>query len=393
MNATWSVMLAAALALAGCDEGGGAHPPGHGAIAETPAIASADPHAAHRGASTAPSGMVGFQADVPRLTALGFETAPVEHAAAGRVIRTVGLVGVDETRTSHVHAKVKGFVEGVHADHIGKKVKRGELLATLFSQQVVAAQLEYLALFRARHATMAALGDRGPLSGESVLDAARTRLSLWDVPAAILQRVEATGEPVRTFGVGAPRAGTLVARQAYVGAYVEPGTEMFTIADLSKLWVQIDLYEADVASVPVGTEVALTIEGVGGPLRAPVTFLAPTIDESTRTLRARVELDNPEGTIRPGAFVHAELQTTGGDGLFVPVDAVIQTGKRAVVFVVCGEHVQPREVHIARSTGGRVQVLEGLKAGDRVATGAQFLLDAESRLQASGSPGGAHAGH
>lgn len=392
VQSAWVVgLVAAALgaSAAGCRSEAAQHD--HGARA-APA-ASADPHAAHGASSATPSGMAPFRADVNRLTALGLETVAVEHAAARRAIRTVGVVGVDETRTSHVHAKVRGFVEGVSADYVGKKVKRGEALCSIFSQQVVAAQLEYLALHRARNATRAVLGEEGPLSGDAVMAAAKLRLSLWDVPAAILPRIEATGEPLRNFSLYAPRAGTLVARQAYVGTYVEQGTELFVISDLSRLWVQIDLYEAEVAAVPVGTSVALTIEGVGGPIRAPITFLAPTIDEATRTLRARIELDNADGTLRPGAFVHAELETGEGHGLFIPETAVIRTGKRDVVFVVHGEHIEPRDVRLRRVSGDRVQVEEGLAEGEHVATGAQFLLDAESRLRASSSPGGAHAGH
>jgi Cu(I)/Ag(I) efflux system membrane fusion protein len=383
------LVVAALAAVAGCDRSA----PSHGDHTPPPApAASAEVHAAHGVSSATPGGMAPFQTDVSRLTALGLETVVVEHAQARRAIRTVGVVGVDETKTSHVHAKVKGFVEGVSADYVGKKVKRGEALCVIFSQQVVAAQLEYLALFRARKATRAALGEDG-LSGDSIMDAAKQRLALWDVPASVLTRLEATGEPSRSFGISAPRGGTVVARQAYVGAYVEQGTELFTISDLSRLWVQIDLYEADVTAVPVGTEVALTIEGVGGPIRAPITFLAPTIDESTRTLRARIELDNADGNIRPGAFAHAELETGEGHGLFIPESAVIRTGKRSVVFIVHGEHVEPREVKLGRSSADRVQVDSGLKQGEHVATGAQFLLDAESRLRASSSPGGAHAGH
>lgn len=392
---SWAIVLVAAAVASsavGCEDEAAPHD--HEAPeALPPPAASADAHAAHGASSATPGGMAPFRADVNRLTALGLETVAVEHAAARRAIRTVGVVGVDETRTSHVHSKVKGFVEGVSADYVGKKVKRGEALCSIFSQQVVAAQLEYVALHRARNATRAALGEEGPLSGDAVMAAAKQRLALWDVPASILPRIEATGEPVRTFSLHAPRAGTLVARQAYVGAYVEPGAELFTISDLSRLWVQIDLYEADVASVPVGTTVALTIQGVGGPMRAPITFLAPTIDEATRTLRARIELDNADGAIRPGAFVHAELETGEGHGLFIPENAVIRTGKRNIVFVIHGEHVEPREIRVARATADRVQVEDGLAAGERVATGAQFLLDAESRLRASSSPGGAHAGH
>ncbi len=396
----WALVLGL-LSAVGC-EAGKAPQLGQSAAASEPAPAASVDHSAHAsaspGSSAGPSPSPGtpsapFHADVARLTALGLETVPVEQAAAQRAIRTVGVVGVDETRTSHVHAKVRGVVEGVQADFVGKKVKRGEALCSIFSQQVVAAQLEYLALYRSRGAISAALGDGGALSKDSVMAAARGRLALWDVPPSILAHVEKTGEPVRAFGIGAPRAGTVVARQAYVGAYVEQGTELFIISDLSRLWVQIDLYEADLGAVRVGTPVKLTIEGVGGPLEAPVTFLAPMIDESTRTVRARVEIENGQGAIRPGAFVHAELQAGEGEGLFVPEEAVIRTGKRSVVFVVDGEQVDPREVHLGATSGGKVRVLHGLREGEVVATGAQFLLDAESRLRASRSPGGAHAGH
>ena len=227
-----------------------------------------------------------------------------------------------------------------------------------------------------------------------LLAATRQRLALWEVPREVIDQVEQTGEPRRTFPLLAPRAGVIVAKQAIDGLFIDPSVELYAIADLSRVWVLADIYEADVAHVRVGTAAKLTIEGLAARLEAKVAFLSPTIDERTRTRKARFELPNRGAAVMPGAFVTAELEVKLGRGLAVPESAVIRTGARNIVFVVHGgRHAEPREVVLGPRAGDAYRVEAGLAAGDRVATGAQFLLDSESRLRATSAPGGSHAGH
>ena len=346
------------------------------------APAPVDEHAAHQGApSTRPEGFAPVALDPSQAAAMGLITEVIGERDFSRRVRTVGLVTVDETRTSHVHARVRGWIEGFHVKYVGKKVKKGEPLVSLYSQEAYAAQLELASLVRS------------PVKLPELIEAARKRLALWEVPRSVLEHVERTGEPQRTFPVLSPRAGVVIAKQAFEGLFIDPSLELYTITDLSHVWVIADIYEADVANVQVGTPAKLTVEGLADPITAKVVFLNPTIDERTRTRKARFELTNANAAVMPGAFVTVELDLALPRGLAVPESAVIRTGSRSIVFVVHDTHAEPREVKLSGRLGDYYRIVAGLVVGERVATGAQFLLDSESRLRASSAPGGAHGGH
>lgn len=326
-------------------------------------------------------GYAPVQVDPSRLTPLGVSTALVEEVEVNRPLRTVGLVTVDETRTAHVHSKVRGWVDGIAVNFIGRQVKEGEVLCSIYSQEVYSAEIELLAVLD---------------SGGPVLGAARRRLALWDVPKSEIARLERTREPRRTFPLLAPRAGTVIAKQALDGMYVDAAVELYTVSDLSRVWVLADVYGADLPIVSEGVTGRLRVEGVKEPLEAKAEFLYPTIDEATRTRKIRFELDNESRTLMPGAFVTIELELKLARGLVIPENAVIRTGTRSIVFIAHGDpptHFEPREVTLGLLAGDRYVVEGGLSAGERVATGAQFLLDSESRVRASSMKGGGHGGH
>jgi Cu(I)/Ag(I) efflux system membrane fusion protein len=363
---------------------------------------AADPHAGHvhtadsTAASAAPPGYAPITVDPARADAMGLATAPVEEAELTKTLRTLGVVALDETRSAHVHAKVRGWIDGVSVDFVGRRVHAGEPLCSIYSQDVYAAEVEFLSILDRTSSSAAASGefaDAEKRAQVQLLAAARRRLSLWDVPKGEIERLETTREPRRTFPLLAPREGVVVAKEAIEGMYVEPSLELYTLSDLSRVWILADIYETDVPYVHVGDHAMLSIEGLEAPTHAKVAFLAPTIDEATRTLKARFELPNTDNKLRPGAFVSAEMRLDLGEGLSIPESAVIRTGTRAIVFVAHGDppqHLMPREVKLGPLVGDRYRVDEGLAAGDRVATGAQFLLDSESRLRAT-SGGGGHA--
>lgn len=382
--------VAATLGFGQCTQAHQGHGAHDGHAAEPPSSSASD----HGGAA---SGYAPIVIDPSRVGPLGLTTAKVEEQDFTKHVRTVGVVTLDETRTAHVHAKVKGFIESLTANFVSKSVKAGEPLCAIYSQAVYSAELEYLALLKTPAVTTTGdpeVAEAEKKSWDKVLDAARRRLLLWDVPRAQIDRLERTGEPIRTYSIFAPRAGTLVAKQAILGTYVEPGTELFTISDLSTLWVVVELYENDVSGVKLGDVAKLTIEGLPEAADAKVSFVSPTIDESTRTLKVRFDVPNAAGKIRPGAFVTAMLDQPLPRGLAVPESAVVRTGSRSVVFVVHeGGHVEPREITLGPLVAGNYRVEKGLANGDVVATGAQFLLDSESRLRASAGGGGGHGGH
>ena len=394
-----SIALAIVM-VAACRSPGAGHESHAGP--QGPAIAIApDPHAGHNqpDGGALPHGYAAVMIDPAQADALKLATATVEELELTKPLRTVGVVALDETRSAHVHAKVRGWIDGINVDFVGKKVSAGETLCSIYSQDVYAAEIEFLSILDRTSSGPVPTGefaDGEKRAQAQLLAAARRRLSLWDVPKTEIARLETTREARRTFPLLAPRDGVVVSKEAIQGMYVEPSLELYTTSDLSRVWVLIDVYEADVPYIHLGDHAELSIEGQESPTHAPVTFLAPTIDEATRTLKVRFALANPGGRLRPGAFVSAEMKLNLGKGLAIPESAVIRTGPRAIVFVAHGEHgehLQPREIKLGPLVGDRYRVDAGLAAGQQVAVGAQFLLDSESRLRATSGPGGGAGGH
>lgn len=339
-------------------------------------------HAGH-GASlpnALPHGYAAVTIDPDRIGPLALSTVVIGEAEVTRSLRTVGVVALNETRTAHVHSKVRGWIDRISANFVGQQVRAGDVLCTIYSQEVYSAEIELLSVQA-----------QGPL-----LEAARRRLALWDVPRAEIERLERSREPRQTFPLLAPRSGTVVAKQALQGMYVDASVELYTLSDLSRLWVLADVYDADVPFVSKGNTAQLRIEGAADPISAEVAFLYPTLDEATRTRKIRFEVPNESGRVLPGAFVTVDLEVKLGRSLTVPESAVIRTGTRAIVFVASGDPVtslEPRELKLGPLVGDAYLLESGLVAGERVATGAQFLLDSESRVRASSMPGGGHGGH
>ncbi len=344
-----------------------------------------------------PAGYTAISIDPARASAMGLATARVEQRAFRRSIRTSGIVVLDETRTSHVHSKVRGWVETVTANFVGKTIKAGTPLCTVYSQEVYAAQLEFLSVLDRTPTKSDATGsfaDAERSATKQLLAAARRRLSLWDVPEAQVARIEQTRHPERTFTLVAPRSGIIVSKQAIAGIFIDPGTELYVVSDVSHLWMLADVYAADVPWLQPGSAASLRVEGLETePLDAKIGFLPPTIDETTRTLKVRFELDNKTARIRPGAFATVEMGVDLGSSLAIPESAVIHAGDRSIVFVVKGSEIEPRAVDLGPIAEGYYRVLRGVEDGEAVAVGAQFLIDSESRLRATSGPGAGHAGH
>ncbi len=352
---------------------------------------------AHEGHVTAPEGYAPVTLEPGAAKTVGLTTTRVEEREFLRHLRTTGLVGVDETRTAHVHSKVRGWVDGIRVSFIGQRVTAGQPLCGIYSQEVYAAEIEFLSLLARERTDSLPRGefaDQERRAREELVAAARRRLALWDVPKGEIERLETSREPRRTFPLLAPRDGTVVAKQVLDGMFVDPSGELYTISDLSRVWLLADVYESDVAAIRIGQTARLDVEGHGGPLEAKVAFIPPTIDEATRTLKVRFELANDKRLLRPGAFATVTMDLPLGRGLAVPESAVIRTGTRSIVFVVHeGTHVVPREVKLGPLVDHFYRIDEGLSTDDVVATGAQFLLDSETRLRAAAGGGGGHAGH
>jgi RND family efflux transporter MFP subunit len=323
----------------------------------------------------------------------GIQTVPARQERLATTIRTVGSVVVDETRVRHVHTKIAGWVDRLFIDFTGQAVKKGRPLLAIYSQELLASQEEYL---RAREAAARFAGSSLPevrRGGEDLVTAARRRLELLDVPPGLLAAIERTGKPQRAVTLMAPSSGVVTAKQIFEGQQVEPGMELFTVTDLSHVWIEADVYENEAGRVRVGDSAALTLAYDPGRRRTGrVAFIAPTVSPETRTLKVRFEFDNADLALKPGMYANVELDLESADGVVVPDSAVMDTGARQVAFVEVDEgRFQPRRVRTGLRMDGRVQILEGLRAGERVAIRANFLLDSESRLRAALAPADAAA--
>jgi membrane fusion protein, copper/silver efflux system len=282
-----------------------------------------------------------------------------------------------------VHPRVSGWIEEMHVRATGERVRAGAALATLFSQDLYASQTEYLA----------ALASGGPRS--AVAEGARARLGVLGMTDAEIREIERTREPRRLVTVTAPVAGVVLRRGVSVGTAVDPSTPLFTLADLSVVWVLAEVPEADAAAIHEGMSAVLDLDAAGGArIEAAVDFLYPTLSERTRTLRVRFEVPNPDGALRPGMYGTASFRAAQRPALTVPRDAVVETSDMQHVFVALGEgRFEPRPVRVGLRLPDRVEIVDGLEAGDPVVTAGVFLLDSESRLRAVGGIGGGHGGH
>jgi multidrug efflux pump subunit AcrA (membrane-fusion protein) len=319
----------------------------------------------------------------------GVRTAVAEAGALGRSIRAAGTVAADESRVRHVHAKLDGWVEKLHVGVTGQAIRQGQPLLELYSPELLASQEEYLNALRARErfegSSLPEVGD----GARDLLEAARRRLALFDVPEDFILGLEASGRASRTVTLHAPASGHVLGKAVVEGHRVEPGTELFTIADLSTVWVEAAVYESDAPSVRVGTagEVRLP-DDPGAAVAGRVVLVLPALEPETRTLRVRVQVPNPGLRFKPGMFAEVVLRAEAASGVLIPDSALLDTGTRRIVFVESGPgSFEPREVETGLRDGGRVLVRSGVAAGERVVVKANFLLDSESRLRAQiGTP-------
>lgn len=328
---------------------------------------------------------------------LGVRVAPVARRRLSRVIRTVGTVVVDESRLSTVYPKVEGWVEQLLADQTGKLVRKGQPLLTIYSPELLSTQREYLVALRSQRRLASSPFPEVRKSGESLLNAARERLRLWDVSEEELRRLETTGEVRRSIALYAPSTGYVLEKMVVAGMRVMPSMELYRLADLSRVWVEAEIYAQEASLVSVGQPASLTTEAAPGrTYRGRVSYVYPSVQEMTRTLKARLEFSNPDLRLKPGMFVSVQLTAPGEEALAVPETAVLDTGTRRLVFVQTGEGVfQPREVTLGPRGEGHYPVLSGISVGEKVVVSPNFLLDSESQLRSALSSGGSgnHAGH
>jgi RND family efflux transporter MFP subunit len=316
---------------------------------------------------------------------MGVRTAGVVRGDLSRSIRTVGLVGYEEPKQYVVNAKIAGWVEKLYVSETGQQVKKGQKLLEIYSPELVTAQQE---LLLARDNFNSLKDSSFPQIADSsrrLLESSRKRLQLWDVSEWQIKQLEKSGKTHKTVTLFAPYDGIVTMKMVNEGMYVKPGMALINLADISKVWVMADIYEYQLPWVKVGQQVRVELPYVSGQdLTANISYIYPFVDPKTRTVKARIELDNINFELRPDMFVTVYLEGQKQiDALIIPQEAVLHSGEKQTVFVAqAGGRFEPRLIKTGlQSEDGHIEILQGLFEGEQVVTSAQFMLDSESKLR------------
>jgi membrane fusion protein, copper/silver efflux system len=314
---------------------------------------------------------------------IGVRTAEVTRESLVRDVDMNGQILIDESKISHVHVKVTGFIDKVFVDYIGETVTKGQPLFTLYSPDLVATQDEYLIAKRGEQSLGSSDFKEVAQGSESLLRSARERLKLWDIDDAQIKKLDETGEVSRTLTFRSPTSGIVIDRKAFPQTSVNPDTELYTVADLSTVWVNADIYEYEVPYVKVRQHAEMQLSYYPGRTwNGRVSFIYPTLDPTTRTVKVRLEFPNPGLQLKPQMFADVHLKINYGRQLVVPEEAVLDSGKEQSVFVARGDgQFEPRKITPGAKVEGKVVVLSGLKAGETIVTSGNFLIDSESQLK------------
>ena len=334
-----------------------------------------------------------FRISLEKQQLIGVQYGTVEYEDTSKSLRAVGKVAYDETKIVRISPKIEGWVEQVFADFTGKQVRKGQPLLTIYSPDLVQTQAEYLLALKGKQELSASEFADAARYSASLAESARRRLQLWDISDAQISEVEKRGTPTKTMTLYAPADGYVLTRGAFPRQRVTPETELYVLADLSKVWVMADVYEFEAADVREGMWADVTLSTYPGrTFRGRVTYINPQLESSTRTLKVRVELPNPGLLLKPDMFADVNLRISGARALVVPAEAVMDSGSEQTVFVALGDgYFEPRKVTLGGKAGGKYVVTSGLRAGEQVVTSGNFLIDSESRLKsATGGMGGGH---
>jgi multidrug efflux pump subunit AcrA (membrane-fusion protein) len=316
---------------------------------------------------------------------IGVETSVVRREKLFRTIRAVGQLTADETKLAHVHLKVSGWIDEVYVDYVGKLVKKGEPLFTLYSPDLVSTEQEYLIARKGKQYLGNSTFPDASQGADSLLQSARERLRLWDISDEQIKKLDETGEVTRTLTFYSPIDGFVLDRKAFPQTNATPDMELYTMADLSTIWATAEIYEFEVPYVSVGQQAQMQLSYFPGKTYSGrVTYVYPTVDPQTRTVKVRLEFPNPNFELKPQMYSDVMLNIDYGTQVVVPQAAVLDSGERQTVFVALGDgYFAPREINTGAKVDEKVIVLAGLKAGETIVTSGNFLIDSESRLSSA----------
>lgn len=333
--------------------------------------------------------LVPVQLSADQMQSIGVKTGTVEYKQLSDDIRATGTVDIDERLVSYVQVRFPGYIRKVFADATYQYVKKGEPLFTIYSPDLVATQQEYL-LARQNQKAMSASGVEDVAAGAASLsNAAEQRLQQWDIPASEIAKLKETGKSSSDLTIDSPVSGYITERNALPNMYVEPSVHLYTVADLSRVWVNAQVFQDDVGRLKPGDNAAITVDAYPGRnFSGHIEDILPQVDMTTRTVRVRLAIGNPGIKLKPGMFVNVDLKSALGRQLVVPASAVFQTGTRQLVFIDHGNgNLEPIDIVVGARIGDDFVVLKGLQAHQQIVTSANFLLDSESQLQAAaGAP-------
>ena len=388
-SSVWKAAVAA-------PEAGASHE-GHGHEGDDPAFytCSMHPSVKQKGPGTCPICSMDLEAvtynehetgvilvDDARRKRIGVVTEEVKRAPMTVTVRAVGHVTYDETRLKDVTVKFKGWIGKLHVEETGQAIKKGQPLLNLYSPELFAAQQEYLLALSSR-----AAAEKAGTTARSdyLVRAAEKKLRLWDLTSAQIARIARRGEPIEEIPILSPASGFVIEKDVVEGAAVEPGQRLFRIAALDKVWLDAQVYEADLARIKKGTKAKVTLPyQPGRTIEGTVSYVYPYLDPATRTGRVRIELPNKELDLKPDMYANVELAIDVGERLQVPMSAVLYTGPRRLVFVdLGGGKLRPQEVELGARSGEMAEVLRGLEEGQTVVTSGNFLIAAESRIRSA----------
>ena len=324
-----------------------------------------------------------FTVDPRRQQLINVQTTKVEVRSLEKVIRTVATLELDETRIAYVHPKISGWIQRVFVDFTFRHVNEGDPLFSIYSPQLVSTQEEYLLALKTAENLADSPFEHVSSGARSLFEATRRRLELFDITDEQIEQLEKSGQVQKHLIVYSPASGHVMEKNAFPNMHVTPETKIYTIADHTRIWAYIEIYENEISYVREGQRVAMSTAAYPGEVfRGDITYVYPQLNEETRTMRVRLEFPNPELRLKPGMYSNIEIQVPLGATLAVPESAVLRTGKRDLVFVDLGSGtMQLRQVQVGAQAGGYYEILKGLQTGERVVSAANFLIDAESKVQ------------
>ncbi len=321
-------------------------------------------------------------------------TVAVKQSTLNKEINAVGIVQFDQSRQAKVTAWIAGRIDQLHVNKVGDIVSKDKPVAEIYSPDLVATQQEYLLAVKSRdqlkNSSIAAISQ----NGEGLVTSAKQRLMLFGVKESQILELEKAGKPNIRLPIYTPLSGVVIEKMMQQGQYVNTGEVLFSIADLSQVWVEVEVYENEFANIHLGQQVEIRSQSFPGkPFSGRIAYIYPFLDPKTRTIKARVEMANPGMRLKPDMFVNAIIKVPLGKAIVVPVTALIDTGKRQVVWVEMSPGMfEPRDVQVGQKTDEKVQILAGLKVGDKVAVSGGYLIDSESQLKGGGQDHSQHTG-